>query len=291
MNRIQTNLKALFAIAVSFGLTFAPGALAEDSTHLRIMAANISSGNDQSYDPGHGIRIFKGLKPDLVLIQEFNYGNNNSADIREFVDSTFGNEFKYYREAGMQIPNGIISRFPIEESGTWQDQEVSNRGFAYAKLKLPSGKYLWAVSVHLLTRDASTRHDEADQLLSYIRSKVPRADYLVIGGDFNTNRTSESALLSLSAEADISKQPADQDGKIGTNRSRQKPYDWVLPDTDLAPLQVPVQIGANKFNDGLVFDSRVYRPLTDVSPVRREDSGASNMQHMAVVKDFEIPAN
>jgi hypothetical protein len=42
-----------------------------------------------------------------------------------------------------------------------------------------------------------------------------------------------------------------------------------------------------------VFDSRVYSPLSDVPPVLAADSGASNMQHMGVVKDFKItlPAN
>jgi hypothetical protein len=36
------------------------------------MAANLSSGNNQSYDPGEGARIFQGLKPDIVMIQELN---------------------------------------------------------------------------------------------------------------------------------------------------------------------------------------------------------------------------
>jgi len=43
---------------------------------LRLVAANTTSGTQQSYDPGHGIRIFQGLKPDVVMIQEFNYGDN-----------------------------------------------------------------------------------------------------------------------------------------------------------------------------------------------------------------------
>jgi len=35
-----------------------------------------------------------------------------------------------------------------------------------------------------------------------------------------------------------------------------------------------------------VFDSRVYTPLSDVAPVLSTDSAATNMQHMAVVRDF-----
>src|SRR5262249_50065867 len=40
--------------------------------------------------------------------------------------------------------------------------------------------------------------------------------------------------------------------------------------------------------NGLVFDSAVYTPLSDVSPVTSGDSHVTGMQHMAVVKDFVI---
>ena len=40
--------------------------------------------------------------------------------------------------------------------------------------------------------------------------------------------------------------------------------------------------------NGLVFDSRAYSPVSDVSPVLPADSSSVNMQHMAVVKDFRI---
>jgi hypothetical protein len=49
---------------------------------------------------------------------------------------------------------------------------------------------------------------------------------------------------------------------------------------------VPVVLPSRTNATGLVFDSRVYTPLTDVSPVVSTDSGAVNMQHMAVVKDI-----
>jgi hypothetical protein len=39
-----------------------------------------------------------------------------------------------------------------------------------------------------------------------------------------------------------------------------------------------------------VFDSRVYTPLADVSPVLMTDSAAVNMQHMGVVKDVLLSA-
>src|SRR4051812_17963610 len=104
------------------------------SVPVRLMAANITSGNLQSYDTGEGIRIFKGTKPDVVMIQEFNYGDGSATAIRSFVDTTFGTSFSYYREAGAQIPNGIISRWPIIASGEWDDTQVTNRDFAWARI-------------------------------------------------------------------------------------------------------------------------------------------------------------
>src|SRR5689334_14110649 len=47
-----------------------------DGGVLRVVASNLSSGPKQSYDPGEGIRLLKGLRPDVALIQEMNYGQN-----------------------------------------------------------------------------------------------------------------------------------------------------------------------------------------------------------------------
>lgn len=259
------------------------------SFRLRVVAGNITSGNGQSYDPGHGIRIFQGLRPDVALIQEFNYKSESASDLREFVTTAFGSGFSYTRGSTGNIPNGVVSRYPIRDSGIWVDSSVGNRNFAWARIDIPGDKDLWAVSVHFLTRNASVRNTEANQLLRYVRQHVPSGDYLVIGGDFNTNSYSESAFSTLSAVIRTNHRPADQNGRQGTNASRSKPYDHVLPSHNLDPYHVPVVIGQNSFPHGLVFDSRVYTPLSDVSPVRQSDSGAPSMQHMAVVKDFVIP--
>lgn len=61
-----------------------------------------------------------------------------------------------------------------------------------------------------------------------------------------------------------------------------------MNDADLEAKRVPVVIGARSFPAGLVFDTRVYSPLSDVAPARQSDSGASAMQHMAVIKAFTV---
>lgn len=265
---------------------------AAHQTNVRVMAANISSGNYQSYDPGEGIRIFQGVKPDVVLIQEFNYKRNSSSEIRAFVDDAFGSSFYYYREGGAQIPNGVISRWPIVESGEWDDSAVSNRDFAWARIDIPGPTDLWAVSVHLLTASSSVRSGEASQLVSYIKSKIPDGDFLVVGGDFNTGSRTEPALGKLSDVVVTSESPpVDRRGNGNTNASRAKPYDWVLANPDLNAYKTATGIGASTFPTGLVVDTRTYSPLSEISPALSGDSGASNMQHMAVVRDFLVPGD
>ena len=257
---------------------------------LRVAAANLTSGSNQSYDPGEGIRILQGLKPDVVLLQEFNYGANTDADARTMVDLAFGASFSYFRETGAQIPNAVISRLPIAESGSWTDPAVANRSFAYAKIALPGPLPLWAVSMHLLTTSATNRDTEAAAVVAQVGTVVPKGDYLVLGGDFNTDVRTEPCITTFSQiVVTAGPYPADGAGNDNTSGPRTKPHDWLLAGPSFAAYQVPTVIGADNFANGLVFDSRVYTPLADVAPVMMGDSAATNMQHMAVVKDFHLP--
>ena len=61
--------------------------------------------------------------------------------------------------------------------------------------------------------------------------------------------------------------PADQSGNPNTNATRLRPYDHVLVSQCLLRSQLDA---------GLVFDSRVYMPLSDVPPVLFSDSAATN---------------
>jgi endonuclease/exonuclease/phosphatase family metal-dependent hydrolase len=262
------------------------------SVRVRLMAANTTSGNLQSYDPGHGLRIFQGTKPDVVMIQEFNYGDNSATAIRNFVNTAFGSTFSYYREAGAQIPNGVISRWPIIAAGEWDDNQVTNRDFAWARIDVPGPRDLWVVSVQLLTASSSVRNTEATNLVNFIRANVPAGDYLAIGGDFNTDSRSESCFSTFSqVVSTASPYPADRNGNTSTNATRSKPYDHVLVDADLRQYQTATVIGSSSYASGLVVDTRVHSPLSEISPALSGDSGATNMQHMGIIKDFLIPGD
>jgi hypothetical protein len=140
-----------------------------------------------------------------------------------------------------------------------------------------------------LTNDR-TRPNEAKALASFVERNVPAAAYLVIGGDLNTDNMRDRTFEGLRPVVVIPPAlPADGAGKTGTNRDRGKPYDHLFADRDLEPLKTAVVIGNSRFENGLVFDSRVFNPLPAVAPVQRGDSGAQNMQHMAIVRDFLVP--
>ena len=288
------------ALAVASGVTFFRVCTAAEipvviqtNTNLRIMAANLN-GNTQSYQP-FALRIFQGLKPDVVCIQEFNYGDNSTAAMRSMVDTAFGTDFVYYREpytANGNIPNGVISRYPIIASGSWDDGDnnINDRGFAWAQIDLPGTNDLYAVSVHLKasssSSDASRRAAQVAVLKSLIESNFPANAWIIVAGDMNLYSDTEPAITNLTSFLSDNPIPTDQNSDADTNKGRSERYDRVLPSFSLTNTLAPVVIGANQFSKGLVFDSRVYTPLNDVSPVLAADSG--DAQHMAVLKAFTV---
>jgi len=295
-------LLALLTAAVAVPIASDEVGGAEDTTRLRVMAANISSGRFQSYpNPGPGVRIFQALQPDVVLIQEFNVntrrgGANDEAAVDRWVDDVFGTDYHWFREpGGDSIPNGVISRWPIVESGEWNDASAPNRDFAFTRIDLPGATDLWAVSLHLLTRNSRIRDVEAAALVEAMRRHpVPEEDYLIVGGDLNTSRRDEPALTTLGQVIDtLGPFPSDgNDPPDGdTNSRRRRPYDWVLTDSELEARTIATVVGDFVFPEGLVFDSRIFTEadLAEAfAPVLRGDSDAPQMQHMAVVRDFGI---
>lgn len=282
-------VRAVAILGLGAFVALAPRAgLSQSNLVVRVLASNLT-GDSQSYEPEQ-IRILKGLKPDIAAMQEFNYGSKTPADIRSLVDQAFGTNFYYHREDGSYpIPNGIVSRFPILQGGSWPDPVVGNRGFAWAQIDLPGTNDLYVVSVHMYNSGSEAeRNTEAQAIKSRVQANFPADAWVIVAGDFNTTRRSEDAITTFKTFLSDSPIPTDavSGGDPDTNAGRDKPYDYVLPSFSMTNRLVPVVLPSRTFPNGLVFDSRVYTPLSDVSPVLAADSGAG--QHMAVVKDFQI---
>src|SRR5690606_10197452 len=122
-----------------------------------------------------------------------------------------------------------------------------------------------------------------------IASNFPSNAWIVVAGDMNLYSDSEDAIQKFKTFLSDSPVPVDQNGDGDTNSGRNERYDRVLPSFSLNSNRVATVIVSRTLSNGLVFDSRVYTPLSEVAPVSLGDSGACGMQHMGVVKDFIIP--
>lgn len=272
-------MRATLLIILSLGISLPH----LQSQSVRVTSALLVSGSGSNYNNEEGIRILQGIKPDVVLIQQFVYTTNTYAN---FTTSVLGSGAEFFRGSGT-IPTGILSRYPIVLRGEWTDPTQTNRTFSWAKIDIPGDKFLWAVSVHFATVLAS-RNAEAIELVSKIRANIPDNDYLVIGGNFNCENRSEAIFTTLSAVISIPANfPVDQASNGNTNLNRTKPYDNLLFDADLQAASTPTVIGANSFSGGLILDTRSYTPLSEFAPALVTDSSAHS--HLAVTRDFSSP--
>lgn len=257
---------------------------------MRIIAANLTSGNFQTWD-GEGLRILQALSGDVIAIQEFNVGNNGPLALRAFADALGPDGGVFFHRGSGRIPNGVISRYPIVDAGEWDDLRAPDREFTWAVVDVPGPRELFVVSVHLLSSSAGNRNAQAIDLVSLLQVNVPSDLSIVVAGDLNTDGRFESCMSTLSSVVTVGAPwPADGPAPTGngnTNAPRNRPYDWVLVDAVLRAREVPVELGAaQSFPRGLVFDTRVFVPLPP--PAQFGDSAAVNMQHMAVVRDFVL---
>lgn len=268
-------------------------------TTLRLMAGNITSGTNQTYDLGHGTRIFQTLKPDIAMIQEFNL---KSKTREEWVTSTFGEDFRFVFSEN-NIPNGIISKYPILDSGYWASNIENSRNWDWAVIDIPGSRDLLAISVHLHT---SKNPEEYPVLIEKIKAKQAEGNYhVVIAGDFNTPNRDDVQKNFAGVFNVRGPWPVDQNGREGTDANRndrdidnQRPLDWVLMSYELDALEIPITVGEHTYADGHILDSRVYAglcsvhantdELADIPPVDAADSSYLQMQHMAVVRDVAI---
>lgn len=284
---------------------------------IRLMAANLTAGNAQNYDtppgdtpPGPGIRLMQGARPDIVMLQEFRISPDDTQARQAMADAILGAGASVCRETvdgPGDIPNGIISRWPILSCGEWPDSRITNRDYAYARIDVPGPKDLWAISVHFST-NLSIRPTEAAEVVMNVMTNIPAGDFVVLGGDLNTDDVFETAYSTLTQVFTIVPQPTDQFGNPGTNTNRlirlpdggldpmrNKPYDWVMPTPELQAHEVPVTLtdGVQTLTmpNGLIIDTRVFDAGTIglIAPALLQDSAAPNMQHMGVIRDFDLP--
>ena len=288
-------------IAAGLFILLLPGLLRAEV--IKVMTANLSSGvpPDSDWYREGAINIFQGLKPDIVLIQEFNVKPGTTRE--EFISRVFGKDFHYYYEPELggdwAMPNGVISRWPIKRSGQWNDSQLYNRNFVWSVIDIPGDIDLQVVSIHLKSggddEEIKVREREARQLKNYVKKHFYGNKYIIVGGDLNLQYDGQSPYRIFSSYLDAGDhRPSDHKGDKNTNSTgppRTKPYDWIMPNELMNGCHTTVHIGSEfqAFTEGIVFDSEIFRPLSSVAPIELDDSRQSGCNHMAVMKAFDIP--
>ena len=270
----------------------APAALfIRDNDAFSVVSANLSSGTGV-YEV-YGSRILEALGPDVVLIQEFRMPSGTTQ--RSWVDEHFGTDYFYFIEStagdGSGLPNGVISRWPILAAGEWEDPWAGTRDFAWATIDLPGSRDLHAVSAHFRAESGYEPHRMAEaQLVTNAIAQAGWAwtDYVLVGGDLNLQTRTEAALQILEPAVTDARKPVDQAGFWSTSVNRNYPFDYLLPNRVLDSRHVPVVCHGYHFPDGMVFDTRMVWTQGVPPPALAGDSGAYNMQHMAVMKVYEF---
>ena len=278
---------------------------------LRLLTSNLTSGNTQSYkEPG--INILKALNADIIMIQEF----NAEGGVENFVKNTFGEEFYFFRGTPTRngdIPNGIISRYPIINSGEWNDPRVKDRKIDWSIIDMSQNltKNIFIVSVHLKAKEGSSQITAANIISEKIynhRLENPNKFYYIVGGDFNgdaslcrkNKRDTCNGFKTYNREdifyTELPDPYSQYQHNTTTNRTKSKQLDFILVDHNLKDKQFSTNYCDDDDNclnypNGLVFRSNDYsqKELDKYFvPVKRTDSEATQMQHMGVVKDFKF---
>jgi hypothetical protein len=125
--------------------------------------------------------------------------------------------------------------------------------------------------------------------LDHLERELTDDDAFVVAGNLNIQSRNEDALKVLTSVLVDEPIPTDRTfgGNPNTDRARSQPNDLVLPNPLAWSLRTFTGVGSRIFPNGLVFDSRVFTPLSAVAPIEFNDSAAA--KHMAVIKDFSFP--
>jgi endonuclease/exonuclease/phosphatase family metal-dependent hydrolase len=147
------------------------------------------------------------LSTDIVFLQEV-HGSHNQHAARfsnwpsesqyEFLADTMWPEYAYGRNAvypSGDHGNALLSKFPIVryENLDVSIGKIEQRGLLHSVLKMPNGKELHAICVHLGLRESHRRQQL--ELLCDMVKKLPANDAVIVAGDFNDWRVRANKVL------------------------------------------------------------------------------------------------
>jgi len=220
--------------------------------------------------------IVKALNPDILLLQEV--ADWKAAE--ELCSVVPGLKVQTVSAFTTRPQNLVVaSRLPVDSSwySEWKPTlgpDLPPRGYAFAAIRLPDGRFLLTYSVHLksnlggIAPNIPIREEAAKQLLAHEKAMTalytPRGKTaLLIGGDFNSDPddpryTNDHTLALL----------------------RGAPLEWVFQGVPRAQrITIP---GSRDFSDGC-FDQIFFRSLKLVSVKVPDGSASSDHNPVAAV--------
>ena len=242
-------------------------------TTFRIATYNIHKcrGIDRRVLPERIAKVIRDLKVDVVALQEVLREENRDqfrilTELTGFHFSSFGENRKH---RGAAYGNALLSRFAVEG---WKNYDISARGreprgLLRADLRLPGGKLLHVLNIHmgtgLLERRRQARKLLDKEVLLSGEFSAPR----ILLGDFN-EWTRGLATKMLSAHF----RSAEWTEKMPEPRSRRRTYPGVLPLLHLDHVYYDESLKLKTF--------RLYRSQTALL--------ASD--HLPLLACFEVPS-
>jgi endonuclease/exonuclease/phosphatase family metal-dependent hydrolase len=244
------------------------------TTSFRIATYNIHKcrGMDRRVLPERIAEVIRELKVDVVALQEVLREEKRDqfqilAELTGFQFSCFGENRKHH---GGAYGNAVLSRFAVER---WKNYDISvrrrePRGLLRADLRLPGGKSLHVLNIHMGT-GLLERRRQAHRLLH--KEVLLSGDFSaprILLGDFN-EWTRGLATRMLSAHF----RSAEWTEKRSGPRSRRRTYPGVLP--------------------LLHLDHVYYDELLKLKTFRlhRSETALIASDHLPLLACFEVPQN
>jgi endonuclease/exonuclease/phosphatase family metal-dependent hydrolase len=222
----------------------APAGAVPERAEIRVVSYNIHAGKDASRQPNleRVARVIDSLRADIVLLQEVDRGTDRSGHVDQVAElerltGMHGAFAKSLDFQGGDYGIAALSRWPIQSSETvpLPTDPHADRGVAMYEPRVaihlvvttPAGP-LHVAGTHLGAESESTfRNQEAAVLLDHLRTHVPSAAPLIIGGDFNSTPDSEVYARFSSVFTDSWKECGSGDGFTFPADSAARRIDYV----------------------------------------------------------------
>jgi len=265
----------------------------KEPTTLRVMSWNVLWGEPKK-EPEKFARVFKALKPDIVLLQEWERAPVDGADIASWFNANLGGSWS---AVGGPLGVGIASPHPIvmqyNDPVVPADGENNPMRISAALVQTPLRDTL-AASLHLkCCGSAGSSEDvrrmmEAEAVRSFFMESAPEwQTFRVVGGDIN--------LVGSREPLEILKRGIDEDGSdllvsAPLRKGSNTMYSWRDTNTRFSPGRLDyILVGdaSAVVIRSFILDTQLLSDASlEKAGLQRGDTDGSD--HLPVIVDYQV---